>query len=764
MLATYGTAALICVASALIGETVARASGHAPWRGWAPAVGFSLLLVVTAVALRSPGRDTTALVVVCVLCGGCALWLRRGLLARPSPVLVVAGLAVALGTAVPFLANARVGILGVSYNNDLAAHLPWTLSLLGDHRAHPPSAGYPLGPHSVAATFASLTGARLDLAFTALMVAVPLLSVPAALSVLEGLPAARRTVAAALVGLPYLMAAYYVQSDFKETIAGLLLLGFAAALRDLRRAGALAAALPLAVVAAGFLYDYSYGGLGWPLATVGLWAALELVVGGRPRPRGVLRRARAGLGLALPPALAGLAALAVLAAPEVPRILDLFRQLGASPAAAGTITGSNLGNLAGPVPTYEVFGLWPRQDFRFAPSPLYKYLVSAFGVLAALYGALWWLRRRDFALPAAVGAAALMVIYVRLGDQSPYIVAKTLAVGAPAVMALSVRPLAELVAPPLPRVVMAAAAVIFALVAAYSSFLALRGAQVGPSELSDELDSLRPLVRGSNTLFVGNDDFIPWELRGARVFAPAGTGQSGTGPQLPERPEKPWRYGEPVDLDSFIPRDLDRVRFAVVPRSAVISTPPPNFRVLRTTPSFVLFERRGPTPAYRVLAEGSAPGAVLRCGTPAGRRISRLGGAALVRPRPVVHRLRFDLEPGAAAIATLRLPPGRFELSPQYTSSQPLVVSTAAWRVRMPANLTRPGSFWRAGSVRSRGGALFVSARQLDRSALSSSAQLAQVTAVAAVRTGAPTRLVPLSRACSLYVDRYFPGSARPVG
>ena len=82
----------------------------------------------------------------------------------------------------------------------------------------------------------------------------------------------------------------------------------------------------------------------------------------------------------------------------------------------------------------------------------------------------------------------------------------------------------------------------------------------------------------------------------------------------------------------------------------------------------------------------------------------------------------------------------------------------------MPANLTRPGSFWRAGSVRSRGGVLFVSARQLDRSALSSSAQLAQVTAVAAVRTGAPTRLVPLSRACGLYVDRYFPGSARPVG
>ena len=53
---------------------------------------------------------------------------------------------------------------------------------------------------------------------------------------------------------------------------------------------------------------------------------------------------------------------------------------------------------------------------------------------------------------------------------------------------------------------------------AVSSFLVLRQTPVAPADHADQLAELRPLVQGQKVLFLGRDNFVAYELRGARPF------------------------------------------------------------------------------------------------------------------------------------------------------------------------------------------------------------------------------------------------------
>ena len=62
---------------------------------------------------------------------------------------------------------------------------------------------------------------------------------------------------------------------------------------------------------------------------------------------------------------------------------------------------------------------------------------------------------------------------------------------------------------------------------------------------SQELAVAAPVAGGKPTLFLGNSDFITWELAGVPVEAP----MIGI-PQAPLNPAKPWVYGQAMDIDS----------------------------------------------------------------------------------------------------------------------------------------------------------------------------------------------------------------------
>jgi hypothetical protein len=314
--------------------------------------------------------------------------------------------------------------------------------------------------------------------------------------------------------------------------------------------------------------------------------------------------------------------------------------------------------------------------------------------------------------------------------------------------------------------------VIFATAALASTYVALAGARLDRDDHADQLAEFRPRVASRHVLFLGSDEYVPWELRGASVRSPV-----GTVPGLYPVNYVPGaaRSGERVDFDTVPTGTLDDADFAITTNSGYGSEPPANFRPVDSTESFTLWERTEATPGRLTLVEGELPGEVLDCDTDRGRRISRLAGDAHVfGTRPVVVPFGEPIETGGTAVSlvdegkpanqTFRLPPGRWEISLQYHSPEPLLVDAPGLLdAELPPNSARIGPYWPVGTIEMRhAGQVSVTVqperRPLLRRALGgpefvrTGPQLV-VGVLAATRAGEDREAVPLSQACGRLVD-----------
>ena len=780
-MAPFLSAGVLVLASVIVGGAALKACGRPVRTGYGPAVGLAVLLVVASVAIRLPGDVLTSVAACGVLVVGCAAWAGRGLLGPVERSAVLGMAAVAALLAVPYLVAGDVGILGVGINFDMSVHLGWAETMRADGLGEPlplPGSGYPLGPHAVVATLGSALGVTTDDAFGGLALAVPPIAFFAALALLDHLPSPRRSLAAALTALPYLVAAYHGQGAFKETVAATLLLGFLALLREVARNRRLdwGAVGLMAVIGAGAFYNYSYLGLSWFAAALGIWLGLELVFGGGwVRPSHALDAVRGVRRLPRRSLLLGLGALGVVGAalaPEVIRALDFFDTISFSPDAAGGIATENVGNLPQALSPYEALGVWPKDDFRTyfeSGERGFKALASGgIGVLAAAVGGAWWLRRRDFVVPAAFVSGTIVYLYLRVGDESVYVQAKALAVLAPVAMALSAGGLlAWRPARPLRARAVAVLTAVFVLGAGVSSFLAMRGSWVEPDGNVAQLDSLRPVVAGSSVLVIPTDFFAGYRLRGALVSGDVISHRVRINP----RPQKVPDITRQRDFDWVTPQTLDRFDYVLTNRSRYQSEQPANFRRVRATASYALFKREGETPRRRILeAEGLAPGAVMNCSRGEGASLRRRTGWARVRPRPVVaigppgrrlpRGIRQSLEPEQSSRRRLVLSQGRWDLSMIYNGVRRPELTGAP--LRFPADqVDVADTYWPLGEISWDGGVLELTVRAADLP-LGAINQRADVGELAAVRVDTPARLVPLARACGRYVDWYTLGPERP--
>lgn len=763
MIGTYASAIVMSVVAMLLGRGICLLAGHEGSIWLSAAVGFAALMVVCEVAISLPGRGWTAVIVVVVLCA-VSVWLavsRRATWPSMTDALPVAIVVLAI-TSIPFLANARVGVLGVSLLNDTHWHLYLAQGLL-DPAIRPYDtygAGYPLGPHAVAATFAQGLGISVDNTLTGVLIATPVLTGLAALGALEDVTRSRRWMVAILVGIPYMAAAWYVQSAFKEPIMSLLMLGLVLVLqaghRD-RFARPAAVAVPVAVLIVGVLYDYSFAGLVWPVAILACWIGLEVLVGGAWRhPRAIARGLRAAL-----PAL-GLAALVfvVLIAPDVHRIYTFFHVTGGtSVGTVGGITGNSLADLAGPLRTLEGFNIWLYGDFRFVPpDPLQAGALAGFAVILLVFAVVHGFERRDFAWLGAVLGFGLVYAYLEHAHQSPYVVAKALAVPAPLLVLGSGSALMrQLDRAPSWRsfttIAVAGASIVFFALSFESDNLVLRDAQVGPDNHFSELRSLRPLLHGRPTLVLFYDDYFKWELLGVPAASPL---VSSTIP-APIQPSKPWTYGQGLDFDSVNAATLNGFDYVITTRTAAQSEPPPNFQLVGTSESYEVWHRVGPTQPFFVLpGESGHPGAILDCSARSGRAVSHQRGFARIRPVPHYYPLG-PLAPGHSESAVIRLPTGDWSLSLPFLSAQDVTVRGGGLDVRVPPNLDRPGSIWPVGQIRSTGAPITLMLTMSHPALISSEAPVSQyftpqdLVAVPAMAD----QTIPLRAACGRYVDWY---------
>ncbi|MGH2821062.1 MAG: hypothetical protein ACRDJ5_10465, partial [Actinomycetota bacterium] len=441
-----------------------------------------------------------------------------------------------------------------------------------------------------------------------------------------------------------------------------------------------------------------------------------------------------------------------------------------------------------PIPPYAAFGVWPSNDFRGLDPGLlpaggtHLPFLAALGALAVGFG-LWRLARgRELVLLSALatGAAVYLVSRYSLG---PYVGSKGLAVIAPLTMLVALIGVAPRSAA---RGMLRGAGgarttnerwrawlfVIFATAALASTYVALAGARLDRDDHADQLAEFRPRVAGRHVLFLGSDEYVPWELRGASVRSPVGT-VPGLYPvnYLPGTA----RSGERVDFDTVPTDTLDDADFAITTNSRYGSEPPANFRPVDSTESFTLWERTEATPDRLTLVEGELPGEVLDCDTDRGRRISRLAGHAHVfGTRPVVAPFGAPIETGGTApllvdegkpvTRSFRLPAGRWEISLQYHSLEPLLVDAPGLLdAELPPNSTRIGPYWPVGTIEMRhAGQVSVTVqperRPLLRQALGGpelvrTGPQSVVGVLAATRAGEDREAVPLSQACGRLVD-----------
>lgn len=786
MIGTYASAALICGASLLVGRALLLLSGRDAWSWLTPAAGFAALVAVSGVLARAPGHGTSATlgVVLLVLAAAAVVFyfgadgpeasdidasearrpweaLRQGL-----PVV----LAIAVVLSIPFLVSGRWGPLGVGFNNDLGLHLAWA-EWLRSGFGPTPDTGYPLGPHGLAVAAAAVPGIGLGQAFVGEIFAIGILTGLTVIGALPGLSPGRRLLAATLVAVSYLGASFFAQGTFKETAEALFVLAVAVGLRELdvlrigRPASRLRFSLPWLAIAGGVFFSYSFAGLAWPIAIVVLWSLTLPAVRAALAPRRLLRVLLHPLTLLAIIVIAAIGVAATVVGPF--GFVDSFSKVAAT-------------NTYGPVSPLEALGVWPTSDYRLdAPGGVHLTGVAgALGIVALLVGLFWWVRRRDLAVPIALAACALLYL-AALPTSGDYSRAKALMIGAPLAMLIAIRPLVtEFGRATSRRLAWSALAVVFIGGAAYSSFLALREAPVGPPGHGAELREFLPIVHGQPVLYAGQDRYAAYELLGADTYVPL---VEFPNPEVEENPEKPFDTGDaysPIDFDSFSRETLNRFPYVITGRAAWNSEAPANFRRVAATPSYLLWERKGETPENRhVLLEGVDAGASAGCTAPEVRILLASPGRAALYPDAVIGTKKGwsnggQLRNGERTSQLIALPAGRWHLSLQYFSPFELTLSAPGFREELAAaldgqrpntiSLANNGQFWPAGTFTSRGGEVPFTVEAAEASLLQSVSGyngVAYVGNIVAVRVG-PREVVALSAACDRWIDWFQSPSA----
>ncbi|HTT95544.1 MAG TPA: hypothetical protein VMF55_12795 [Solirubrobacterales bacterium] len=788
MIGTYASAALICVASLLVGRATFSLAGRREWCWLEPAVGFAAILTVSGILSRAPGHGTSATLGIVGLIVVAAVIAWRSGYAAPGAlrVGVATALVVAIVLSFPFAVTGRWGLLGVGFNNDLGLHLAWA-EWLRSGAGPSPDPGYPLGPHGLAVATAAFPGIGLGEAFIGEIFAIGILTGLTALGALRGIAAWRRVVGALLVTVTYMAASYFAQAAFKETAEALFVLAVAIFLMrpDPAPPGRLPRvgwALPWVALAGGVVFCYSFAGLAWPFAIVAVWALAQPATWRVLRPGRVLRillRPWALLGILV---LVGLGIALAIAGPF--GFGSSFNQVAGS-------------NTYGPVSPVETLGIWPAANYRLdaaggAPLPG---LMGAVAVLALLCAVAWWVQRREAAVPLALGAGAVVYI-ASLPVTGAYSQAKALMIIAPLTMLVIIRPLLteslHKRVPPaqdpagrraenssrsgvfVPSTVgWSALALVFVAGAAWSTFLVLRDAPVGPPGHGAQLQAFLPIVHGKQVLYAGQDRYAAYELLGADTHVPL---VEFPDEKVSPNAEKPFDTGDaysPIDFDSFNRGTLDRFPYVVTSRGAWNSEAPPNFKRIAKTPDFILWERTGPTPRGRhVLLEGTEAGARAHCNSPevrillAGGGKATLFGETMVGTKPEWSNGSI-LGNGETTSQSLDLPKGTWYLSLQYFSPFALSLTAPGFKQELIAaldgqrpntiSLNNNGQFWPAGKLESKGGKVefTIHAAPADWiQSLTGYDGRAYVGELVATKAE-PRKTVPLSKACGGWIDWY---------
>ncbi len=473
-------------------------------------------------------------------------------------------------------------------------------------------------------------------------------------------------VVAVLAGLD---GAWFLQ-PFMAAMAGLLAVLVFGVLRPLfRHGGSAAGAAAVSALAATYLAYAQWGGI--KEVVLAPLIAMIAVTGAKA---GQVARDR---GLVLLPAIFGAAAMmAIGGVSALGYVLPLATAIGlllwvrrwpvsgriaviatASAAAAGALLVllrldpigvrlfppiPDIGNLIGPLSTWQAVGIWPAGDFRVGPvSWAATAVLIAFAVSAALVGLVGTIRRGQWALPLWSGASLLAVAY-STAYGGAWLAGKTLAVASPAVLALAFAGVGVLAgsARISVRILAGALATAITVGVLWSNGLAYTQVWLAPRDQQAELATIgRELAGQGPTLMT------EYAVYGARHFLRDMDAEAASELRvnpIPLRNGAMLPKGGAADISDFDPAAVDRYDLLVLRRAPTASRPPSGYRLLRAGTWYDVWQRDRSLPlAVRDLQLGSEdqPAPVPICSSVADLAASVPGGRLIAARRADVSRV-----------------------------------------------------------------------------------------------------------------------------
>jgi hypothetical protein len=342
--------------------------------------------------------------------------------------------------------------------------------------------------------------------------------------------------------------------------------------------------IPLGVAAGALFQALGVGGAAWVGLTLGAVAALWLLEGLRRKERRTAIVSVVSLG-------------AVTAACMVPvwLVAKQFLDTDAGLYSSGQTEQTRLGNLIEPLSGWQLAGIWPVGDFRLSPPDVATAILIGL-VLAAAAGAIWVsIRRRAYGVALYVGVALGGCAFIYLLDATPWVIAKTLAISAPALLTAGLAGAALLWGKHRAGVLLIVALAFGVL---WSNALAYRDVLLAPRDrlaelerIGEQLDGRAPTLLNEYEIY-GNVHFL-------REGAPVGPAEYRP-VDLALRDGTLLVKAAWADLDSFPVETIQEYPSLVTRNSPSESHPPSNYERVWEGDYYSLWQR-GAVPANGIV-------------------------------------------------------------------------------------------------------------------------------------------------------------------
>jgi hypothetical protein len=690
-----------------------------------PAAGLAMVIVVGdfATALSGTAPWATPLVVALAVCGyGLTRRLRggpqRGWARLTAPLVRLdrwaagGALAVYAVYAVPIVLSGSATFAGYITLDDTATWLALTDHVMQHGRSLSglaPSthqqvlrnylgSGYPLGSFIPLGVGGQLTGQDIAWLFQPTIATYGAMLGLSLYTLCADLVASRRLRAlVALLGAqPALLFQYAFWSGIKEMAAATILALIGAVFcSTIRQWSSLRGALPAAMAVGALLAVLSIAGGFW-LVIPAILVAVMLI--------------RRSWSTFLGSATRLLALSAVL---SIPTLALAVRFVESASGTAGRLndTGGlfgsiHLGNLGHPLNDLQVLGIWPATDFRspVQSSPLTHVMFVVLGVAIAFALAVAW-RRRAWSVPlylaAGAGGFLFLLLLGHAGLSSPWLDAKAMAEGSPAVLTAGFAgSAAAFLSGRRTAAVLGGLAIAAGVV--WSNGLSYGNVWLAPRAQLAELETIGHRFAGDGPALM--TEFQPYGARHFLRFLNAEAAGELRVRVVPLRSGGALPTGQYADLDRFQLGAILVYRTLVLRTSPVESRPPSVYHLVWKGHWYEVWQRaEDPSTVLAHLSLGTAlrPAAVpscpqvLRLASQAHNANGRL--ATVARPRaPVVVNLAESRRPsswgaadgsfvptgsGAASVATEVPASGTYELWVGGSSRRRLTASVDGHRV-----------------------------------------------------------------------------------